>query len=77
LLPITHIVVYPNPASDFIIISGVEGKASAETDTLTGQLIQSFAFENEMQVECKWNPGMYLITITQGINTVTKKIIVR
>jgi hypothetical protein len=77
LLPITHIVVYPNPASDFIKISGVEGKAYAEIYTLTGQLIQSFAFENEMQVECKWNPGMYLITITNGTNTLTKKIIVQ
>lgn len=73
----THIVVYPNPTSDYIIISGVEGKAFAEIHTLTGQLIHSFAFENELQVACKWNPGMYLITIAQGTTTVTKKIIIR
>jgi hypothetical protein len=73
----THIVVYPNPTSDYIIISGVEGKAFAEIHTLTGQLIHSFVFENELQVECKWNPGMYLITIAQGTTTVTKKIIIR
>ncbi len=77
LFPMTHIVVYPNPASNFIKISGVEGKAFAEIHTLTGQLIQSFAFESEMQVECTWNPGMYLITITNGTNTLTKKIIVQ
>lgn len=73
----THIVVYPNPTSDYIIISGVEGKAFAEIHTLTGQLIHSFAFENELQLACKWNPGMYLITIAQGTTTVTKKIIIR
>ncbi len=73
----THIVVYPNPTSDYIIISGVEGKAFAKIHTLTGQLIHSFAFENELQVACKWNPGMYLITIAQGTTTVTKKIIIR
>lgn len=75
--PIQQIKVYPNPTTDYIKISGVEGKAIAEIHTLTGQLIQGYAFENELQVECNWNPGMYLITITQGINTVTKKIIVR
>ncbi|TXI66761.1 MAG: T9SS type A sorting domain-containing protein [Flavobacterium sp.] len=73
----THIVVYPNPTSDYIIISGVKGKAFAKIHTLTGQLIHSFAFENELQVACKWNPGMYLITIAQGTTTVTKKIIIR
>lgn len=73
----SHIVVYPNPTSDYIKISGVEGKAFAEIHTLTGQLIHSFAFENELQVACKWNPGMYLITIAQGTTTVTKKIIIR
>lgn len=75
--PTAHIVVYPNPVTDFIKISGVKGKAYAAIHTLTGQLIQNFAFENEMQVECKWNPGMYILTITQGTNIFTTKIIVQ
>lgn len=75
--PSAHIVVYPNPVTDFIKISGVKGKAFAAIHTLTGQLIQNFAFENEMQVECKWNPGMYILTITQGTNIFTTKIIVQ
>lgn len=75
--PSAHIVVYPNPVTDFIKISEVKGKAFAAIHTLTGQLIQNFAFENEMQVECKWNPGMYILTITQGTNIFTTKIIVQ
>ncbi|WP_396164541.1 endonuclease [Flavobacterium sp.] len=77
LISLTNVVVYPNPTSDFIKISGVEGFASAKVVTLTGQLLQSFEFEHEILWKCNWNPGLYLITITQGSQTITKKIVVQ
>jgi hypothetical protein len=77
LIPLTNVVVYPNPTSDFIKISGVEGFASAKVVTLTGQILQSFEFEHEILWKCNWNPGLYLITITQGSQTITKKIVVQ
>ena len=71
------IVVYPNPAEDYLIISGLEGNAIAEIYTLTGQLIQHIEFENEIKLNLNCKAGMYLVTITNGSQTTTKKIIVK
>ena len=71
------IVVYPNPAEDYLIISGLEGNAIAEIYTLTGQLIQRVEFENEIKLNLNCKAGMYLVEITNGSQTTTKKIIVK
>lgn len=71
------IVVYPNPAEDYLIISGLEGNAIAKIYTLTGQLIQRLEFENEIKLNLNCKAGMYLVTITNGSQTTTKKIIVK
>jgi hypothetical protein len=71
------IVVHPNPAEDYLIISGLEGNAIAEIYTLTGQLIQRIEFENEIKLNLNCKAGMYLVTITNGSQTTTKKIIVK
>jgi hypothetical protein len=69
--------MYPNPAEDYLIISGLEGNAIAEIYTLTGQLIQHIEFENEIKLNLNCKAGMYLVTITNGSQTTTKKIIVK
>ena len=69
--------VYPNPAEDYLIISGLEGNAIAKIYTLTGQLIQHIEFENEIKLNLNCKAGMYLVTITNGSQTTTKKIIVK
>lgn len=71
------ILVYPNPAEDYLIISGLEGNAIAKIYTLTGQLIQCIEFENEIKLNLNCKAGMYLVTITNGSQTTTKKIIVK
>lgn len=71
------IVAYPNPAEDYLIISGLEGNAKAEIYTLTGQLIQSVEFDNQIKLNINFCPGLYLVTITNGLQTITKKIIVK
>jgi hypothetical protein len=71
------IVVHPNPAEDYLIISGLEGNAIAKIYTLTGQLIQHIKFENEIKLNLNCKAGMYLVTITNGSQTTTKKIIVK
>lgn len=71
------VLVYPNPTTDYLIISGLEGNAIAEIYTLTGQLIQHIEFENEMKLNINCNPGMYLVKITNNSETIFKKIIVK
>ena len=69
--------VYPNPAEDYLIISGLEGNAIAKIYTLTGQLIQRIEFEKEIKLNLNCKAGMYLVTITNDSQTTTKKIIVK
>lgn len=71
------VAVYPNPAVDCLIISGLEGTSKVEIFTITGQLVQSQIFENQVRLNINLNSGMYLVNITNGTQTTTKKIIVK
>lgn len=72
-----RVAVYPNPASDYLIVSGLEGTSKVEIYTVTGQLVQSESFENETRIKLDLNTGMYLVKVTNGAQTSTKKIIVK
>lgn len=72
-----RVAVYPNPASDYLIVSGLEGTSKVEIYTITGQLVQTENFENETRIKLNLNTGMYLVKVTNGVQTSTKKIIVK
>lgn len=71
------VAVYPNPASDYLIVSGLEGTSKVEIYTVTGQLVQTENFENETRIKLDLNTGMYLVKVTNGVQNSTKKIIVK
>jgi hypothetical protein len=72
-----RVAVYPNPASDYLIISGLEGSSRLDIYTITGQLIQSQNFESEIRINLDLISGMYLVKVSNGIQSTTKKIIVK
>ena len=72
-----RVVVYPNPASEYLIVSGLEGSSKVEIYTITGQLVQSQDFDNEIQINLDLHVGMYLVKVTNGSQSTTKKIIVK
>ena len=72
-----RVAVYPNPASEFLIISGLEGTSKVEIFTVTGQLLQIENFENETRVRLELSAGMYLVKLSNGTQTTTRKIIVK
>lgn len=71
------VAVYPNPASDYLIVSGLDGASKVEIYTITGQLVQTENFDNETRIKLDLNTGMYLVKVTNGVQTSTKKIIVK
>lgn len=71
------VAIYPNPASDYLIVSGLEGTSKVEIYTVTGQLVQTENFDNETRIKLDLNTGMYLVKVTNGVQTSTKKIIVK
>lgn len=72
-----RVVVYPNPATEYLIISGLEGSSKVEIYTITGQLVQIQNFENNVQINLDLNAGMYLVKVTNGFQSTTKKIIIK
>ena len=72
-----RVVVYPNPATEYLIVSGLEGSSKVEIYTITGQLVQIQNFENNVQINLDLNAGMYLVKVTNGFQSTTKKIIVK
>ncbi len=72
-----RVAVYPNPASEYLIVSGLDGTSKVEIFTVTGQLLQTENFENETRVKLDLNAGMYLVKVTNGVQNTTKKIIVK
>lgn len=72
-----RVAVYPNPASEYLIVSGLEGSSKVEIYTITGQLVQSQNFDSEIQINLDLHVGMYLVKVTNGTQSTTKKIIVK
>lgn len=72
-----RVAVYPNPASDYLIVSGLEGSSKIEIYTVTGQLLQHLDFEGEIKIDLDLNVGMYLVKVSNGTESTTKKIIVK
>ncbi|MQP23619.1 T9SS type A sorting domain-containing protein [Flavobacterium sp. LMO8] len=72
-----RIAIYPNPASDYLIVSGLEGTSKVEIFTITGQLVKRQDFDNEIQINLDLISGMYLVKVTNGLQSTTKKIVIK
>lgn len=73
----SKVVVYPNPAIDYLIVSGLQGKSKIEIYTITGQLIQTENVESETQIKLDLSAGMYWVKVSNGFESTTQKIIVK
>jgi len=72
-----RVAVYPNPASEYLFVSGLEGSSKVEIYTITGQLIQIQDFENDVRINLDLNTGMYLVKVINEFRSTTRKIIVK
>lgn len=72
-----RVAVYPNPASEYLIVSGLEGSSKVEIYTITGQLVQTENFDSETRIKLDLNTGMYLVKVVNGTQSTTKKIIIK
>lgn len=70
--------IYPNPANEFININSVlEGnKAVIIYDLLGKQVINTVVVDNKLNVSALTN-GLYIVQISQGANTSTRKLVIK
>lgn len=70
--------VYPNPATDVVNIKLAEDFQTSKTkvivSNMAGQSVASFSSVNDVNV-AKLPAGVYVLTITDGVKTETKKLI--
>lgn len=71
-----HVAVYPNPAQDKITVSGIrEGKI--EIFGISGVKLFENSILGETLLTPNLSPGVYLAKISSGIQSETKKLIIR
>jgi hypothetical protein len=72
-----NLVIYPNPATDFINVSGIEEAAGLQVLNSSGQLISELSISENTTIPLKAIPnGIYFIRIFDKNSVQTKKIIV-
>ena len=68
--------IYPNPANNQIVVSGLDQMSKLEIFTLSGGKVASYIVSNESQVAFNLPSGIYLVKITNDLLSTTKKLIV-
>ncbi|MEE2919456.1 MAG: fasciclin domain-containing protein, partial [Bacteroidota bacterium] len=69
--------VMPNPANEVIVLNGVAPEAHIAMIDLTGRTVREFAQGTTMLSVGDMPRGTYLLTVTEGRNIQTKKVMVQ
>jgi len=72
-----NVVMYPNPSNGSIKISGLFDTATVEVHSITGQKLIETKYENDARLDLDLAAGVYLVKITEGNKSVTKKLVIR
>lgn len=68
--------IYPNPAKNQILISGLDQISTLEIFTLSGGKVAIYTVSNESTIELNLPSGIYLVKITNDALSTTKKLLV-
>ena len=71
------VTMYPNPAKDFITISGLNQESRIEIYNALGAKLLDNKFSGETTIDLNFSAGIYLARITSENKSTTKKIIIR
>ena len=71
-----QILVYPNPASDFVTLGNIAGEASVKVYSMDGRLVkyQTLRASEKMDVSA-WKNGLYTINIQDNKQSIRYKLI--
>lgn len=71
------VVMFPNPTNGSIRIAGLTQEAKIEVHSITGQKVFETNYSNESRLDLNFQAGVYLVKITEGHKSATKKLIIR
>jgi parallel beta-helix repeat protein len=73
---IKNILLYPNPATNFLKITGIENQVKIQIYTLTGAIILKTECKKDQQINFNLAKGFYIVEIIDGNMKTSKKLIV-
>lgn len=71
------VALYPNPASNYLMISGIENAGVLEIYSISGQKILNEKFTGNTKISLNLTSGLYLAKITSEEKSVFKKIVIK
>ncbi|WP_309641498.1 phospholipase D-like domain-containing protein [Flavobacterium sp.] len=71
-----EVTVYPNPAQDYVLISGLN-TGMVEIYSMSGAKLYNAAFNNDTRIPLDLASGIYMMKITSDNNSIVKKLMVR
>jgi len=72
-----QVALYPNPANDFIRISGIKESGTVIIYNLSGVELFKTDFSNDTPIKLNLSSGMYLAKVSSGNKSTIKKVLVK
>lgn len=72
-----NVILYPNPAKNYITVSGIAQDGQIEIYNISGMKLMSTTFTGETQLNIDLASGIYLAKITSEGKTTIKKIMIQ
>jgi hypothetical protein len=72
-----QIIMYPNPANNFLVFSGIQNESKVTICNLTGAQLIDVTINNETRLPISLSTGIYLVKISSQSKTTVKKLIVK
>ncbi|TGD59557.1 endonuclease [Flavobacterium humi] len=73
----SKIVLYPNPANHYIMISGVSTDVPLDIYSTTGIKVYSGIYKHDSHLDLSLPAGVYMVTFSQDEQSITKKLIIQ
>lgn len=71
-----QVVLYPNPAQDYVMVSGSIDRGQIEIYNVAGQKVRRYDFEGTTRLQLGLSSGIYIAKVTVADKTEIKKLIV-
>ncbi len=72
-----QVAIYPNPAQEYLIISGINDEATVEISSMTGLSAYQGKYKANEKINLNLSAGIYLIKVTENNKSAIKKLIIK
>lgn len=75
---VAQVSLFPNPTSDFLQVSNIDGDVEIEIYTTTGQMMGTYTLSSDQRIDVSnWSSGVYQVRLTADQSTRFERIVVR